>query len=266
MDNNLCGILPHRETLKIDIFLKQSPLHAVISTFCAHEKGTNIMDAMVATKKPGGGREVTISPPAFQTATFKLIGTSPYMQARFSEKAKEMMKSKMIAGSTSSKGKKRSPRDFDSDYHQAMHIMAGSKKNEKSYGIPASAFRAAAISACRVVGFKMTVAKLSLFVEADGFDDIDSTPLVKIEGEPERNEMLVRNQTGVADIRIRPIWRNWSCDLRVRFDTDQFSLTDVANLLNRVGSQVGVGEGRPDSKSSNGLGFGLFRIAGQDSE
>ena len=32
------------------------------------------------------------------------------------------------------------------------------------------------------------------------------------------------------------------------------------NLIARVGMQVGVGEGRPDSKQSAGLGFGLFDV------
>jgi hypothetical protein len=35
---------------------------------------------------------------------------------------------------------------------------------------------------------------------------------------------------------------------------------DIVNLISRVGLQVGVGEGRPDSKQSAGLGFGLFQI------
>ena len=48
--------------------------------------------------------------------------------------------------------------------------------------------------------------------------------------------------------------------MRVRFDADQFTLTDVANLLMRVGMQVGIGEGRPFSKNSNGMGWGLFDL------
>jgi hypothetical protein len=35
---------------------------------------------------------------------------------------------------------------------------------------------------------------------------------------------------------------------------------DVTNLINRVGLQVGIGEGRPDSKDSAGIGLGLFEI------
>lgn len=199
-------------------------------------------------------REIQIPAPRFETLEFKLVGTAPYMQARFSEKARKLMRDKHEAGSVGKKGKKRDARDFNSDYEQAKHTSS-----EGWCGIPAGAFRAACISACRLVGFRMTLAKLSLFIEADGLDALDGTPLVRIYGEPEVSEMLVRNATGVADIRVRPLWRDWHCTLRVRYDCDQFTREDVANLLLRVGAQVGIGEGRPDSKSSNGLGFGLFR-------
>jgi len=202
---------------------------------------------------------VTISAPRIHTATFRLVGTAPFVQARFSAKAKQAMMDKMAAGSTA-KGKKiREARNFDQDCKDAMHIGIDGRS-----GIPAGAFRAAMISACRTVGFKMTVAKLSIFVAADTFDAIDGVPLVHLNGTWERLDMHTRNQTGVADIRVRPMWREWWLDLRVQYDEDQFTLSDVANLLMRAGIQVGVGEGRPDSKSSTGLGFGTFRIEGAE--
>jgi hypothetical protein len=40
-----------------------------------------------------------------------------------------------------------------------------------------------------------------------------------------------------------------------------FSLDDISNLLMRVGLQVGLGEGRPDSKKSAGMGWGTFEIS-----
>jgi len=44
----------------------------------------------------------------------------------------------------------------------------------------------------------------------------------------------------------------------VNFDADQFTVQDVTNLMQRVGMQVGIGEGRPDSRDSAGLGWGTF--------
>ena len=209
----------------------------------------------MATKQAAVTQQVVIKPANIQEAQFRIVGTAPYVQARFSGKAMQAMMSKMAAGSTAGKSRAKPARDFDDDYQQAMHVST-----EGWRGIPAGAFRQAMISACRLVGFKMTLAKLSVFVHADGFDRIDGIPLIKIDGEPERTDMAVRNATGVADIRVRPMWREWGANVRVKYDADQFTIQDVTNLMQRVGMQVGIGEGRPDSRDSARLGWGTFRL------
>lgn len=201
---------------------------------------------------------VSISPPNFEEATFTLKGDTPYMQARFGAKAMQAMRDKMTAGSTAKKGGKREPRDFDRDFREAQHIST-----DGWVGIPAPALRNACIDACRMVGFQMTRAKMSIFVLPEGFDAVDGTPLVRlIADDPEKTEMVTRNATGVADIRVRPMWRQWSAQVTLRYDADQFTLSDVTNLLARAGQQVGIGEGRPFSKSSAGLDFGRFSLEG----
>jgi len=205
-------------------------------------------------------REVVIAPPDLRVAAFTIIGTAPYVQEKFSQTTREKMASKMRAGSQSRKGVKREPRDFDADYEAAMHKMDGG-----GCGIPAPAFRNAMIDACRLTGFHMTQAKMSIFCLADGFDADDATPLVKItKGKPEKFVVATRNATGVADLRSRPKWAvGWGAEVRIQWDADQFSLEDVANLLARAGAQVGVGAGRPFSKKSAGMGWGTFRVAGK---
>jgi len=199
---------------------------------------------------------VTISPPNFESIALTLVGTAPYMQARFSAKAMQAMMAKQAAGSTARKGTKREARDFDEDFRQAQHIST-----DGWIGVPAAAIRNACIDVCRMVGHKMTHARMSIFCEADGLDAIDGAPLVKLEApEPERVDMATRNATGVADIRVRPMWRQWRLPVVLRYDADQFTRSDVVNLIARAGEQVGIGEGRPFSKSSNGLGYGTFRV------
>jgi len=198
---------------------------------------------------------VEIKPPNFETAEFHIRGISPYVQNKFSEKAKEQIRATQEAGSTAKKGKAKAAKDFDECYRQAMHVSA-----EGWYGIPAPAFRSALISACRMVGFAMTRAKLSLFCEADGVDAEDGTPLVRItEGKPSKVVAAVRNESGVVDLRARPMWsEGWKARVRIRFDADQFTLQDVSNLMMRAGLQVGIGEGRADSPKSTGMGWGMF--------
>ena len=197
----------------------------------------------------GKKEKVSITPPNMGTAKFRIIGTAPLVQNKFSQRVLEGMAADQAAGPSAKKKAKR----------EATHI------SEKGWeGIPASAFRAGLISTCRLLGFPMTLAKLSVFVLADGYerDRFGVQPLVKItKGKPQRTDFAVRNATGVADIRPRPMWdEGWEAIVTIRFDADQFTLDDVTNLLARMGEQVGIGAGRPDSKDSAGMGWGTFKI------
>src|SRR5262245_43269548 len=212
-------------------------------------------DVVTKSRKRNVAEDVRISPPNLMVATYRIIGTSPYAQSRFSEKAAGQMRATQEAGSQAKSKRKRAPRNFEVDYEAAKHLA-----DDGWCGIPASAFRNALISACRLVGFKMTLAKLSVFVVADGYDRHDGTALVKLNGKPEMWIAPARNATGVMDLRSRPRWKEWTSDVRVKFDADQFSLADITNLLSRVGEQVGIGEGRHDSRDSTGFGYGCFRV------
>jgi len=212
--------------------------------------------------KKAKAEKVAITPPNITTAEFRIIGTAPLVQNKFSQRALEAMAAEQAAGSSARKASKREPKKFDECVKEATHY------SEKGWaGIPASAFRAGLISTCRLLGFPMSLAKLSLFVIADGYerDRFGVQPLVRItKGEPKRTDFAVRNATGVADIRPRPMWlEGWEALVRVRFDADQFTLDDVTNLLARMGEQVGIGAGRPDSKDSAGMGWGTFKLAGK---
>ena len=198
---------------------------------------------------------VEIPAPKFRICELKLVGSAPFVMHKFSQKARNQIIETQKAGSQAKGKKVRQPKDFDEVYAGAMHLSA-----EGWCGIPAGAFRNAMISACRTVGYKMTHAKLAAFVLADGYDKDDETPLIKIEGNPIRHTTYARNDNGSVDIRVRPMWKKWHCVVRIRYDADMFSQKDIVNLMMRVGQQVGIGEGRPDSKNSAGMGWGLFDI------
>jgi len=187
----------------------------------------------------------------------RIRGTSLLVQEKFSKKTQDQMMLAMSTPKAERKGKgARPPRDFEADFQGAQH-----KSTAGWIGIPCAAFRAAMIDACRTVNLVMTKAKMSVFVIPDGFDADDGTPLVRLIADaPERLKMAVRNDSGVADIRVRPMWRTWSAEITVEFDADMISAESVVNLLDRAGRQVGVGAGRPFSKNSVGQGWGTFTV------
>ena len=210
-----------------------------------------------ATKKKASLTEaINITPPDFQTLFIKIRGETPLVMNRFSQKALEEMRATQEAGSTARSKKNREAKDFNALFEGAKHVS-----EEGWEGIHAAAFRDGAISACRAVGFKMTHAKLAFMVLEDGLDRVDHAPLVRLtEGVAIPWTAPVRNATGVCDLRCRPMYKTWAATLRIRYDAGMLTASDITNLVSRVGKQVGIGEGRPDSKNSAGLGYGLFEI------
>lgn len=221
-------------------------------------------------------KSVAIPAPKFGRAEFLIEGSAPLVIHRFSAKTKEQMKQKMETGKAAGSRKNREAKATDDLYQDARYIS-----KDGWDGFHAAAMRNAMISACRLVGFKMTLAKLSIFVECDGYDkDEPQIPLVRIIGKPSKlvlstrlavddfpnaipvkQEDMARVETGQPYVTVRAAYHNWRAKVRIRWDEDQFTLADISNLLSRVGMQVGIGEGRPDSKNSAGMGWGLFLIA-----
>lgn len=200
----------------------------------------------------------TIQAPNFQTLEVMIQGTAPLMVHRFSQKMIGAIKDKQTAKDQVSR--KRAPKDYVAEFNGARYIA-----REGWDGFYAGSVRNAMIGAIRhVEGLQMTRAKGLIFIEAEGFDKFDGTPLVRIlGGKPAHDTRPVRLESGVADLRNRPRYDSWSAKLRIRFDADHISASDVVNLLARAGAQVGICEGRPGAPNSNGIGFGTFDVKSQ---
>jgi hypothetical protein len=196
------------------------------------------------------------------TREFLLIGVTPLVSNNFGKEMQDKMAERQKKGSQANKDRIRKPKDFEADFRASLHVST-----EGWIGFPASTFRQALVDACRAVGYKMTLAKMAVFVLADG-EDVDSgQPLVKVLGpKPERFTTYVRLADGSPDIKSRGRWKEWKIKLSVEFDEDMFSAYDVSNLLIRVGRQVGIGAGRPFSKTSCGQDWGRFRLSGSEED
>lgn len=217
-------------------------------------------DKKEESQPSGIGQEPTVKirAPNIKRVTFPLIGIAPLVQCAFSKKTQEAMADAQKKGSQQSKKErgKKAPKDFMAHYREAMHIST-----EGWHGHPSIAFKQALVSACRLTGVAMTLAKQALFVEDDGIDKASGVGLVRIHGEPKYFESPVRLRTSKTfDIRPRPMFEEWKCEVTIRYDADSFTADDVANLLLRAGLQGGIGEGRADSKDSCGMGWGHFEF------
>lgn len=223
---------------------------------CSHH-GEWIMKKPIETQH--AKELLKIAPLRQAILTVPLIGETPLKVLRFSKKQQDEIMATQKAGSQATTKKKREPKDFERNYQEAMY--RGKTGKEEWLGINASGLRIGCIEACRVAGFVMTRAKMSVFCMADGIDIIDhSTPLVRVYGTPEMCIDPVRNDNGSVDLRARVCFQEWRINARIRFDEDQFSPSDILNLLIRVGMQNGLGEGRMNSKNGCGTGNGVFLV------
>lgn len=201
-------------------------------------------------------KTVQIKAPNFGRAVFNIKGIAPLVVKRFSHKTLEQMAQKMQEGKSASSKKNRDAKDFDDLFNESRYIS-----KEGWDGFNASGIRKGMIDCCRLVNFKMTLAKMSIFVEADGWDaEEPQIPLVRIYGKAILQRDMARVETGQPYVTVRAAYHDWKAKVRIRWDADQFSVTDITNLLMRVGTQNGLCEGRPNSKDSCGMGWGLFEI------
>lgn len=175
-----------------------------------------------------------------QLLHIRLIGDSPLICHAWGRKAIEMMLAKQMKKAKPGKEAK----NPESDFEESLYKMPGG-----GYGFPTIAFKAAAISACRFVdGIKMTEVRGAFHISGE---------LVAINGTPTPREDMVRIGMGVADIRYRGQFEDWSADVPVRFNANSLSPEQIVNLFNVAGFGVGVGEWRPEKNGS----YGMFHVA-----
>lgn len=171
-----------------------------------------------------------------------LVGDSPLISHKWSDKAKKQMLDKQMK--VAKKGK--DAKDPDRDYRESLY-----EHPDGGYGFPCVAFKAAAVSACRFSdGIKMTEARGAFHVVGE---------LAKVDGEPTMREDMVRVGMGTADIRYRGQFEKWTVTLTVAYNKSALSPEQIVNLFNIAGFGVGVGEWRPEKDGS----YGRFHVASE---
>jgi hypothetical protein len=180
-----------------------------------------------------------------ETLLVPIVGTSPLIMHRFSEKAKRQMLDNMQGRKSPKQAK-----DPDAEYEAAFYRLGND-----GYGFPALAFKAATVGGARFYsGVTMTALKQFLFIHGDEGDD--GRALVRIEGEPIMREDVVTVGRNGSDLRYRPQFSRWHTTLQVRYVTSALTQGSVLSLINAGGMGVGVGEWRPEKDGD----FGTYQV------
>lgn len=182
---------------------------------------------------------------AAETISVPIIGTTPLIVHRFSEKAKRQMLDNM-------QGRKspKEPKDPDAEYEAAFYRL-----KDNSPGFPVIAFKAATVGGGRFYhGVTMTALKQFMFMRGEVGDD--GRMLTQIHGEPRMREDVVTVNRSGSDLRYRPEFVEWSINLEVTYVTSALTRASVLSLIDAGGMGVGVGEWRPEKDGD----FGTYRI------
>lgn len=200
----------------------------------------------MAKSTPGVTTVIEVPPISIGLLNIVLVGDSPLITHRWSDKAKGMLLGKQMKQAKQAKQAK----DPEEDFRESMHLLPDGRP-----GFPCVGFKAAAVSACRFTdGIKMTEARGAFHVVGE-LAPIESPP-------PVMREDMVRIGMGVADIRYRAEFRDWKVPLTIRYNRGALSPAQIVNLFNIAGFGVGVGEWRPERDGSYGM-FHVEREAGR---
>lgn len=207
--------------------------------------------------KRGGDIAVTIPKIEVERVTVPIESLPPgLLTHRFGEDKRRQMAEAQQGKVRSRVG--RQPKDPEKEFHNSIYFIGNPNARNKRYGIPAISFKQAMVNGCRVIkALSMAEARQMFFVL--GCEDDREHVEIDSEFDPVMREDPVRNASGVADLRYRAFWPEWTADLHVEFLAGTLTTEQVVNLINVAGWSSGVCEMRPQQKI--GGTFGRFQVA-----
>lgn len=220
--------------------------------------------------------EIAIRKMETVTAKIRIVGDSPLIVHAWSEKAKREMLDTQTGKNKTKKKPCKLP--FD-DFARALYwitpmptetikdpcngeqrevvteeLFDKAVKEGAKFGFPANSFKMAGNSAA----YRMNWVKNQMSLRGAYFISSEYGELAEIKGDvPMLREDTVRVGMGSSDLRYRPIFENWHCDLNLTIDKGYgLTLDDIVNVINAGGSGVGIGEWRPEK---DGI-FGRYHV------
>ena len=236
---------------------------------------------MAATKKV---ELIEIKPIEMKEVTIRIVGDTPLIMHAWSAKAKREILYKEVFGKQLGKETREPIKDFCSSMYWLTPMPAEFDEEtvcealkSAKFGFPVTAFKQAAISAAYRMGW--TKDKMStrgcFFIDPDATSyysgdlevDLDKKAINIIPNVPRAEQLIeihsntpimredmVKVGMGSADMRYRGEFQNWSCELKIKYNTNgAYRLDQILNMINAGGTVCGIGEWRPERDGQYGL-------------
>ena len=187
-----------------------------------------------------------------RVARVPIVGVTPVIPHRWTEKAKRMMLDKQQGKAA----EKKAPKLPEAEAHDATYWCADGRP-----GIQAVGFKAAIADAARFFDKSVTIEMLKRAIHIFGEVTEHGDVVVPIDGEITMREDTPRNSGGTADLRYRnQIWP-WKAELHVEYIATLLTEETLVTLIDAAGIN-GVGDWRPSAPKSKSGTFGKFRVEG----
>lgn len=220
---------------------------------------------------------VAIRMPVIERVKIRVVGDTPLIVHAWSEKAKrEMLDTQQGRNKTKKKPEKIPFDDFARALYWLTPMPTVTVKDKSTnedrdivteelfqkavdegakFGFPANSFKIAANSAAYRLGWVKNQMSLrgAYFLRPENGGEY-----VEVKGDvPLVREDMVKVGMGTADIRYRPIFNNWHCDMILEYNkSGNMKLDDILSCITAGGYSVGVGEWRPERDGT----FGMFHV------
>jgi hypothetical protein len=204
----------------------------------------------MATKKENN--DIEVMELHTRRLTFCLVGETPLIMNRFSEKARQEM---LLPAPKKNRAEKATSLKHDpiAEFRGGLY-MSRDENAPTAIHFPTNAFhKAVGQAAIDIPGqAKSVMLRLTSVV----------TDTVHLYGNPALFCRMVRSSgmNATPDIRTRPIFSEWACALEFQIVSNLVKETQVANLLAAAGTIVGMGDWRPQKGGS----YGRFRLTTPD--
>lgn len=194
-------------------------------------------------KKKADDSPIELPQVKFDTIGIPIIGITSLISHAWSDKAIKDIEDSQAHKAKGAKG----ARDPQQEYQDSIYRLPNG-----GCGFPVTAFKKAAVDACRAVpDIAMTEARILFHVLGE---------LVPLVGEPNFRRDMRRLESGVWNPVYRAEFQDWSCELTVRFHAGMLSREQVVNLFNLAG-MCGVGDWRPSAPKGKSGSHGMFGVA-----
>ena len=199
-----------------------------------------MVKAKTITEEKSKEKKVPMDPLLIATMKVKIVGITPLLLNRLSDKEKQSMLDKQM-GKGSEKNKIRDPKQ---EVEDKIHKLSGDK-----VGIPIVSLKKSMVEAAPYLDVDKKLIRGSLFIlpEENNLIPISYKKMVV-------NEAITRDSgiNRTPRTTFRPEFRDWSCEFTVKYNAKQITPEQILGLLKLSGFHIGVGSWRPQCDGTYG--------------